>query len=223
MKKFLSYLWKILLVVALVLLMNGVSTLIYAVIIYFYILFVYSLYKIIWYNRRMKWLRKMLEEFEADGAKITWYGKFSDIYRTQRGVPHFSITTPRGCYEISVLSHPSTHGRWLIEEISGEYHFEVRTKNRLIYRPHYTSGTEPYHSKEYRRETRLYRKEYFVAPPDPAFDKQILLIYPEPVTAAHTHNRYDELICGTKVYGKEVMFAQQFIDMVLCDLKGGNS
>lgn len=193
------------------------NVLFYGTAVYFFILFVYSLYKIIWYNRRMKWFRASLQELEAAGVQIEFYGKFSDIWRGQRGVPHFTVTTPKGIYEVSVLSHLSTHGRWIIEQTSDGYAFEVRTRRRIIFVPYHNTGTEPYHSKERRREAQLYREEFFVGPPDPSFDKQILLIYPEPVTAAYAHNRYDELFDGTNVCGREVMFVERFYQMIQDD------
>lgn len=168
----------------------------------------------------MKGFRRLLEDYAQRGAEITHFGKFSDICRGQRGIPHFVITTPNGCYEVSVLSHPSTHGRWMIKKTLEGYEYEVRTKNRLIFRPYHTTGTEPEHSKEYRRETRLHRSEYIAPPPDPSYDKQILLIYPEPDSAAYIANGYDELLDGSLVCGREVMYIHPFHRMIETDLGG---
>lgn len=200
--------------------MDLFNVLFYGTAIYCFILFVYSLYKLIWYHRRMKWFRQSLEEFSADGVKIEYFGKFSDIYRGKRGVPHFTVTTPKGIYEVSVLSHPSTHGRWIIEETMDGHVFEVRTRRRIIFVPYHNTGTEPYHSKEHRREARLYRDEFVTAPPDPSYTKQILLLYPEPMAAAYAHHRYDELFDGTRVCDREVMFVERFYQMIQDDIGG---
>ena len=198
--------------------MNLFNVLFYGTAIYCFILFVYSLYKLIWYHRRMSWFRDSLRELEEKGVQIEFYGKFSDIWKNKRGSPHFTVTTPKGIYEVSVLSHFSTHGRWIIEKNSDDYFFEVRTRRRIIFVPYHSTGTEPYHSKEQRREARVYRDEYITTLPDPSFTKQILLIYPEPVAAAHAHNRYDELFDGVIVCGREVMFPNRFYQLLYDDI-----
>ena len=117
-------------------------------------------------------------------------------------------------YEVSILSFISTHSRWNIEKTRTRYLFEVRKYNKILYNVYNNSGTEPELSKEYRRETRLYRKELYVSPISEAYEKQIWLVFPKPRLLTYTDTGWEYLIAGSVVGGHEIMYAKDFFEFI---------
>lgn len=175
------------------------------------VLFVlYSIYKVIWYSVKVLVLFGKVSKLARVGATVQWLRHPLKILFGQNGVPDFTVGMAGKTYEVSVLSFISTHSRWNIEKARTRYLFEVRKYNKILYNVYNNSGTEPELSKEYRRETRLYRKEIYVSPISEAYDKQIWLVFPKPRLLTYTDTGWEYLIAGSVVGGHEIMYAKDF-------------
>ena len=148
------------------------------------------------------------------GVTVQWLRHPLKIIFGQKGVPIFAVGMSGKNYEVSVLSFISTHSRWNIEKTRTRYLFEVRKYNKILYNVYNNSGTEPELSKEYRRETRLYRKELYVSPISEAYDKQMWLVYPKPRLLTYTDTGWECLIAGSVVGGHEIMYAKDFFEFI---------
>lgn len=175
------------------------------------VLFVlYSIYKVIWYIVKILVLFGKVSKLARGGVTVQWLRHPLKIIFGQKGVPIFTVGMSGKNYEVSVLSFISTHSRWNIEKTRTRYLFEVRKYNKILYNVYNNSGTEPELSKEYRRETRLYRKELYVSPISEAYEKQIWLVFPKPRLLTYTDTNWEYLIAGSVVGGHEIMYAKDF-------------
>lgn len=175
------------------------------------VLFVlYSIYKVIWYIVKILVLFGKVSKLARGGVTVQWLRHPLKIIFGQKGVPIFTVGMSGKNYEVSILSFISTHSRWNIEKTRTRYLFEVRKYNKILYNVYNNSGTEPELSKEYRRETRLYRKELYVSPISEAYDKQMWLVYPKPRLLTYTDTGWEYLIAGNIVGGHEIMYAKDF-------------
>lgn len=179
------------------------------------VLFVlYSIYKVIWYIVKILVLFGKVSKLARGGVTVQWLRHPLKIIFGQKGVPIFAVGMSGKNYEVSVLSFISTHSRWNIEKTRTRYLFEVRKYNKILYNVYNNSGTEPELSKEYRRETRLYRKELYVSPISEAYDKQMWLVYPKPRLLTYTDTNWEYLIAGSVVGGHEIMYAKDFFEFI---------
>lgn len=179
------------------------------------VLFVlYSIYKVIWYIVKILVLFGKVSKLARGGVTVQWLRHPLKIIFGQKGVPIFTVGMSGKNYEVSVLSFISTHSRWNIEKTRTRYLFEVRKYNKILYNVYNNSGTEPELSKEYRRETRLYRKELYVSPISEAYDKQMWLVYPKPRLLTYTDTGWECLIAGSVVGGHEIMYAKDFFGFI---------
>lgn len=179
------------------------------------VLFVlYSIYKVIWYIVKILVLFGKVSKLARGGVTVQWLRHPLKIIFGQKGVPIFAVGMSGKNYEVSVLSFISTHSRWNIEKTRTRYLFEVRKYNKILYNVYNNSGTEPELSKEYRRETRLYRKELYVSPISEAYDKQMWLVYPKPRLLTYTDTGWECLIAGSVVGGHEIMYAKDFFGFI---------
>ena len=179
------------------------------------VLFVlYSIYKVIWYIVKILVLFGKVSKLARGGVTVQWLRHPLKIIFGQKGVPIFTVGMSGKNYEDSVLSFISTHSRWNIEKTRTRYLFEVRKYNKILYNVYNNSGTEPELSKEYRRETRLYRKELYVSPISEAYDKQMWLVYPKPRLLTYTDTGWEYLIAGNIVGGHEIMYAKDFFEFI---------
>ena len=179
------------------------------------VLFVlYSIYKVIWYIVKILVLFGKVSKLARGGVTVQWLRHPLKIIFGQKGVPIFTVGMSGKNYEVSVLSFISTHSRWNIEKTRTRYLFEVRKYNKIQYNVYNNSGTEPELSKEYRRETRLYRKELYVSPISEAYEKQIWLVFPKPRLLTYTDTGWEYLIAGNIVGGHEIMYAKDFFEFI---------
>lgn len=179
------------------------------------VLFVlYSIYKVIWYIVKILVLFGKVSKLARGGVTVQWLRHPLKIIFGQKGVPIFAVGMSGKNYEVSVLSFISTHSRWNIEKTRTRYLFEVRKYNKILYNVYNNSGTEPELSKEYRRETRLYRKELYVSPISEAYEKQIWLVFPKPRLLTYTDTGWEYLIAGNIVGGHEIMYAKDFFGLI---------
>lgn len=179
------------------------------------VLFVlYSIYKVIWYIVKILVLFGKVSKLARGGVTVQWLRHPLKIIFGQKGVPIFTVDMSGKNYEVSVLSFISTHSRWNIEKTRTRYLFEVRKYNKILYNVYNNSGTEPELSKEYRRETRLYRKELYVSPISEAYEKQIWLVFPKPRLLTYTDTGWEYLIAGSVVGGHEIMYAKDFFEFI---------
>lgn len=179
------------------------------------VLFVlYSIYKVIWYIVKILVLFGKVSKLARGGVTVQWLRHPLKIIFGQKGVPIFTVGMSGKNYEVSVLSFISTHSRWNIEKTRTRYLFEVRKYNKILYNVYNNSGTEPELSKEYRRETRLYRKELYVSPISEAYEKQIWLVFPKPRLLTYTDTGWEYLSAGNIVGGHEIMYAKDFFEFI---------
>ncbi len=179
------------------------------------VLFVlYSIYKVIWYIVKILVLFGKVSKLARGGVTVQWLRHPLKIIFGQKGVPIFTVGMSGKNYEVSVLSFISTHSRWNIEKTRTRYLFEVRKYNKIQYNVYNNSGTEPELSKEYRRETRLFRKELYVSPISEAYEKQIWLVFPKPRLLTYTDTGWEYLIAGSVVGGHEIMYAKDFFEFI---------
>ncbi len=179
------------------------------------VLFVlYSIYKVIWYIVKILVLFGKVSKLARGGVTVQWLRHPLKIIFGQKGVPIFTVGMSGKNYEVSVLSFISTHSRWNIEKTRTRYLFEVRKYNKILYNVYNNSGTEPELSKEYRRETRLYRKDLYVSPISEAYEKQIWLVFPKPRLLTYTDTGWEYLSAGNIVGGHEIMYAKDFFEFI---------
>ena len=179
------------------------------------VLFVlYSIYKVIWYIVKILVLFGKVSKLARGGVTVQWLRHPLKIIFGQKGVPIFTVGMSEKNYEVSILSFISTHSRWNIEKTRTRYLFEVRKYNKILYNVYNNSGTEPELSKEYRRETRLYRKELYVSPISEAYEKQIWLVFPKPRLLTYTDTGWEYLIAGSVVGGHKIMYAKDFFEFI---------
>ena len=176
----------------------------YVLLFYLASLIAYGCYKVIWYTAKMISLRRCIRKLAHRGVEIEQQRAFLNIIVGQKGVPDYIMTYQGKKYEISVLSHISTHGRWNIEKTRTRYLIESRRSSKLFYN-RYVNSSAPDHVAGYKNELRLSQQEFYMPPVNPTFDKQIFLLYPYPKSITYTDAHYNELFVGDRVEGHTIM------------------
>ena len=166
--------------------------------------FVYGVYKTIWYIIKLVSFTKIIKKLTEQGADVQKLRKKKDIFFGKKGEPDFIITCKDKKYEISVLSFISTHGRWNIEKTRTRFFIESRRGSKFFYKMHVNSNA-PEHVREYKNEVRISRKELYITPIDESFEKQIFLLYPYPKRITYTNAQYNEVYIGNEVEGHVVL------------------
>ena len=166
--------------------------------------FVYGVYKTIWYIIKLVSFTKIIKKLTEQGADVQKLRKAKDIVFGKKGEPDFIITCKDKKYEISVLSFISTHGRWNIEKTRTRFFIESRRGSKFFYKMHVNSNA-PEHVREYKNEVRISRKELYITPIDESFEKQIFLLYPYPKRITYTNAQYNEVYIGNEVEGHVVL------------------
>jgi len=167
-------------------------------------MFLYTCYKVVWYIRLLHRFRRRLRK-----AGVTPIPSFSALAFGKKGVTHFSATVEGERCEVAVLTFISNHSRWNIEKTRHHHYLEIRRYNNVFYDGYYNTGPEPEHSKDYRRESRLYRTMLHLTPPEEG-GKKILLVHPRPnlLTYATTDLAYPR--AGDRVAGYEILYEEDF-------------
>ena len=166
--------------------------------------FLYGVYKTIWYIIKLVSFTKIIKKLTEQGADVQKLRKKKDIVFGKKGEPDFIITCKDKKYEISVLSFISTHGRWNIEKTRTRFFIESRRGSKFFYKMHVNSNA-PEHVREYKNEVRISRKELYITPIDESFEKQIFLLYPYPKRITYTNAQYNEVYIGNEVEGHVVL------------------
>ena len=178
-----------------------------------WLLFLYAVYKTIWYMIKMLALKSFIKDMQKSGAVVEPQRKFSDMIFGKKGEADYIISVDGKKYEISVLSFVSTRGRWNVEKTRNHYYVECRRQNKIFYSQYINSNAADYVA-EYKGESRFSRKELFLTPMDESFEKQILLVYPWPNRITYTDARYNEIGSGEKIEGHVVMNIEDLYRLV---------
>ena len=178
-----------------------------------WLLFLYAVYKTIWYMIKMLALKSFIKDMQKSGAVVEPQRKFSDMIFGKKGEADYIISVDGKKYEISVLSFVSTRGRWNVEKTRNHYYVECRRQNKIFYSQYNNSNAADYVA-EYKGESRFSRKELFLTPMDESFEKQILLVYPWPNRVTYTDARYNEIGSGEKIEGHVVMNVEDLYRLV---------
>ena len=160
-----------------------------------WLLFLYAVYKTIWYTIKMLALKSFIKDMQKSGAVVEPQRKFSDMIFGKKGEADYIISVDGKKYEISVLSFVSTRGRWNVEKTRNHYYVECRRQNKIFYSQYINSNAADYVA-EYKGESRFSRKELFLTPVNESFEKQILLVYPWPNRVTYTDARYHDISSG---------------------------
>ena len=98
-----------------------------------WLLFLYAVYKTIWYMIKMLALKSFIKDMQKSGAVVEPQRKFSDMIFGKKGEADYIISVDGKKYEISVLSFVSTRGRWNVEKTRNHYYVECRRQNKIFY------------------------------------------------------------------------------------------
>ncbi|MBE6678417.1 MAG: hypothetical protein E7597_06460 [Ruminococcaceae bacterium] len=154
-------------------------------------------------------LSRQLKKLNGGDIRVEYVRKFSAIAFGEKGKPNFFVKTKEKSYEVAVLAFPVVRGRWNIEKAEDRYFAEVRAYNNMFFNVYYNSGTEPEHSKDYRRETRVARKRLYINP-EKGEGEKILLIYPKPKALTYTDFKLGYINSGDSLFGYKVLYDEDF-------------
>jgi len=177
------------------------------------LIILYTVYKIIWYTFKMLSLKRKLKILQDKFIKVDLVQPFHKIVFGRKGLPNFIISRKGVSYEVSVISSISTHSRWNFEKDGEDCWFEVRKFNNLFYNLYRNSANVPDHAKMYKRETRFSTHYLELSEVDKKFEKQILLLYPQPKTITYAHSTLDYLKSGDKIFNHEILYIEELIKL----------
>ncbi len=190
-----------------------IEILFYILLFYAWVIFLYSIYKVIWYTVKMLAFGAMMKSLGKDRVRVERLRNLFDIVFGSKGDPDYYVTVGDKRYEVSVLSFISIHGRWIIENRTSGMHIEARRVRDLIYseKKHRSVAGSPH---EYKQEFRISRKELSLTPVEEEYAMQILLVYPTPKRITCVDHQYREIRSGDLVEGHTVMNVHDFSDLV---------
>ena len=110
-----------------------IEILFYILLFYAWVIFLYSIYKVIWYTVKMLAFGAMMKSLGKDHVRVERLRNLFDIVFGSKGDPDYYVTIGDKRYEVSVLSFISIHGRWIIENRTSGMHIEARRVRDLIY------------------------------------------------------------------------------------------
>lgn len=181
-----------------------IIVLIYIFVIYIAVMFLYSIYKVIWYSFKLSALRKTFSNLANNGVTTVRNLKVSQLIFGKKGETSVVLKKGDKTYEINVLSSISTHSRWNIEKTRNHYYFEVRREAKLI------PGKAKKHSvssHDYQKDFRIKKCILNIFSEKPNCDaKSFLLIYPSPKVLTYTDTAFKKLKSGDMVEGYEIIF-----------------
>lgn len=172
-------------------------------------MFLYTCYKVIWYTNLLLRFRRRLRK-----AGVTPVPSFSALAFGRRCDVRFTVTVEGKEREVRVLTFISNHSRWNIEKTRQHYYLEVRRYNNIFYDGYYNTGPEPEHSKDYRRESRMYRGLTALAEGDGEGEKKILLVHPRPNLLTYASTNLAYLRAGDCVAGYEILYEEDFFALL---------
>ena len=190
-----------------------IEILYYILLFYTLVLFLYGIYKIIWYTVIMLSFPAKMKRLSKKGVRVERLRKLTDIVFGRKGDPDYYVTVGGKRYEVCVLSFISIHGRWIFEMRTACYRIEARRLRDHFYseKKHRGMAGSPY---EYKHEIRISRKDLFLTPTEEEYAGQILLLYPAPKRVVCVDHQYRELRSGDAMYGHTVMNLRDFTDMI---------
>ena len=162
---------------------------------------------------KMVSLERRLKKLNRGDVRVEYVRKFSKIAFGEKGKTNFLVKTENKTYDVTVLAFPTIRGRWNLERVADRYYAEVRAYNNLFFNVYNNSGTEPDHSKDYKRETRIARKRLYISP-EKGEGEKILLVYPKPKALTYTDHKFGYINSGDVVFGYKVLFDDDFFKML---------
>ena len=185
-----------------------IIVLIYIFVIYVAVMFLYSIYKAIWYSFKLSALRKTFSKLENNGVTTVRQFKIFQIIFGKKGETSVILKKGDTTYEISVLSFISTHSRWNIEKTRKHYYVEVRKKNKAFYNLfNHSENNNADIAREIQNESRFKKCMLHISEVPPAEQtERILLIYPKPKNLTYTHTNLKMLDPGDRIEGYKIMY-----------------
>ena len=185
-----------------------IIVLIYIFVIYVAIMFLYSIYKVIWYSFKLSALRKTFSKLANNGVTTVRNLKVSQLIFGKKGETSVVLKKGDTTYEISVLSFISTHSRWNIEKTRKHYYVEVRKKNKAFYNLfNHSENNSADIAREFQNESRFKKCMLHISEVPPAEQtERILLIYPKPKNLTYTHTNLKMLDPGDRIEGYKIMY-----------------
>lgn len=183
-----------------------------ALAVFFCLFGLYAVGKCIWYAAKMLSLRRKLNKLKSNGMPVEFKRPFYKMIFGKKGETDFVVSGKRERYAVSVISFVSTRGRWNFEKARNHCYVEARRYNRIFFNTYNNTGTEPEHSKDYRRETRFIRSRLYLPPEEEGSEKRVFLIYPRPKLLTYTDTRLEYIGAGDSVFGYQIMYAENFFE-----------
>lgn len=180
------------------------------------LMLLYAIYNFILFTVKWIILRIKIRRLASDEASVKFTRPFYSILLGQKGKTDLVLSTKREKIAVSMISFLSTRGRWNIEKTRNEhYYIEARMYNKIFYNTHVNTGTEPEHSKDYRRETRFQRCKLHLLPANEMeYDTYVLLMFPRPKLLTYTDTRLDYLNAGDTICKYTVLYEDDFFAYV---------
>ena len=175
----------------------------YGILLLIVIEIVYGTVKLFYYLCKLHVLLRFFKRLKKSGVGITRHRPLKKTCFGEKGQADYTLEVNGKRYEISILTFPSTRGRWNFEKSADGYFIECRRRRILFYKKRNHSGI-PEHALDYRNETRLSKKP-LTLPEASDGCEQILLLYPWPHEVTHTDAAYTLLSPGDKVAGRVLM------------------
>jgi len=149
-------------------------------------------------------------------VSVKYTRPFYNVLFGKKGKTNLVVCTKQEKIAVSIISFLSARGRWNIEKTrSDRFFIEARMNSKMFYNLYVNTGTEPDHSKDYRRERRFQRcKLHLLQPEEMEYDKYILLMFPRPKLLTYTETRLDYLNSGSTIRGYTIMYAQDFFEYI---------
>ena len=156
-----------------------ITVLYYLLLFYSLVLFLYGVFKVIWYTVVMLSLPVKMNCLKKNGARVERLRSLWAMVFGRKGDPAYYVTVGAKRYEVTVLSFISIHGRWIFEMRTSKFRIEARRLRSHFYseKKHRGMGGSDI---EYKNEFRISRKELFLTPIEEEYAGQLLLLYPAP-------------------------------------------
>ena len=180
------------------------------------LMLLYAIFNCIWYTAKLITLRIKIGKLTSAGVSVEFKRPFYKVLFGRKGETDFVISTKQERIAVSVISFLSTRGRWNIEKTRNDrFYIEARIYNKIFFNNYVNTGTEPEHSKEYRRESRFQRCNLCLLPPEEMkYDTYILLMFPRPKNLTYTGTRLEYLNSGHTICKYTIMYADNFFDYI---------
>ena len=173
-------------------------------------LFIYTIYKLIWYFIKM--VRLMTKLKKPDGS-VKFKSSMLDIMLHRKREFDLIVDKRDVSYKVWILSFISTHSRWNIEKDRDRYHAEARRKNHIFYKTYKHSEASEY-AVEVNRESRFQRIELPLTQESDPNIRKILLIYPTPQKLTYTYTKLEYLKSGSTIEGYEIVYIEDLLCLI---------